>query len=74
MDARIEAEAAVVTLSFSPTVTVVTTIVVDDLVEMLTSLFNPASVLAPLLNQSNSISAVPDHILERKVSGLALVG
>jgi hypothetical protein len=69
MDARITAEAASITLTASPKVKVVVTTKVDDLVKMLVSLFNPAVILAPLLNQGNSVTAVaPDTILEREVS------
>lgn len=59
----------------TPEVKVIVTVKVDLPVVMLVSLFDAASVLAPLLNQGNSVTAVaPDHILERKVSGLALIG
>jgi hypothetical protein len=69
MDARITAEAAVMKMTVSPKVKVVVTTQVGDLVKMLVSLFDPAVILAPLLNQGNSVTAVaPDLILEREVS------
>jgi hypothetical protein len=74
MDARIEAGAMTLGVE-TPEVEIIVTVKVDLPVLMLVSLFDAASVLAPLLNQGNSVTAVaPDHISERKVSGLALVG
>lgn len=72
MDARITAEAAVMTMTVSPKVKVVTTAGVDDLVIALVSLFDPAVILAPLLNQGNSVTAVaPDTFFEREVTAWA---
>ena len=74
MDARITAEPLVMNLTIGPKVKVVATTKVDDLVIELVSLFDPAVVLAPLLHQGNSVTAVaPDTILEREVSAWALV-
>lgn len=74
MDARIVAEAAVVTMTAVAKVRVVVTIKVDDLVRKLISQFDPAAILAPLLSfNSTSRSAVsPDFILKGGTSGLAI--
>jgi hypothetical protein len=74
MDARVEAEAMTVGVE-TPVVEVITSEMVDTLVLMLVSLFDAASALAPLLDQGNSVTAVaPDYSVERKVSGLVLLG
>lgn len=62
------------TVETAPVVEVMVTGKVDLPVTMLVSLFDAASILAPLLNQGNSVTAVaPDYILERKVSGLVAI-
>lgn len=74
MDARIEAEPMTIGAD-APVVVVRTSEKIDILVVMLESLFDAASILAPLLNQSNSITAVaPDYSNGKKVSGLAITG
>lgn len=68
MDARIEVGAAEA-MAFVAEVTVTTVIKIEDLVRKLQSLFDPASVLAPLLHMGNSVTAVaPDYILRGGVS------
>lgn len=72
MDARIEAEAMTVGVE-APVVIVHTSEKVDLPVLTLVSLFDAASVLASLTNQSNSVTAIaPDYISERTVSALAI--
>lgn len=72
MDARIVVEAAEMSLA-AVEVTVKTVIRVEDLVRKLHSLFDHATVLAPLLALgSTSLSAVaPDYILRGGQSALA---
>jgi hypothetical protein len=73
MDARIEAGAMTFGVE-TPGIEVIVTVNVDLPVLTLVSLFNPASVLALLVNQGNSVTAVaPDYFSERKASGWALV-
>jgi hypothetical protein len=76
MDARITAEAAELTLFASPTVTVTTVIVVDDLDIALVSLCDAAVILAPFLTVGgSSLSAVPAPLFhEREVSAPAFAG
>lgn len=73
MDARIMAEPVVMGMTVLDEVEVVTTIKVADLVRKLTSLFDPAIILAPLLALgSTSRSAVaPDYISQGGQSALA---
>jgi hypothetical protein len=72
MDARIEAGAMTLGVE-TPVVEIIVTVKVDKPVLTLVSLFDAASILAPLINQGNSVTAVaPDHILERTVSALAI--
>lgn len=75
MDARIEAEVAVISLAVGPMVTVVTTIVVDDLAIELVSLFDHASILAPFLALSGTSrnAVAPDPFHEREVDAWAFV-
>jgi hypothetical protein len=70
MDARIEAGTMTLGVE-TPVVEIIVTVKVDKPVLTLVSLFDAASILAPLLNQTNSVSAVSDHILERTVSARA---
>lgn len=73
MDARIVVEAVEMNVSAVSEVTVTTVIVVDDLAIELVSLFDAATILAPLRNMGNSVTAVaPDHILKGGTSGLAI--
>jgi hypothetical protein len=73
MDARIEVD-AMEAKAFMVAVEVTTVIVVDDLAIELVSLFDAASVLAPLRNMGNSVTAVaPDYIIEGGVSVQAMV-
>jgi hypothetical protein len=72
MDARIEAEAISMGVE-TPVAIVRASDKIADLVEMLISQFDAASVLAPLLDQGNSVTAVaPDYFIERKVSAQAI--
>lgn len=65
MDARIVVDAAEMGFS-APVAVVVTTIKVDELVKQLVSLFDAATILAPLLNMGNSVTAVaPDYTISR---------
>lgn len=72
MDARIVAEPMLMGFT-TVEVTVKTTVKVEDLVRKLVSLFDPATILAPLLALGNtSLSAVaPDFISRGGVSALA---
>lgn len=67
MDATIVAEPMAMGVATAPVVRVVTTINVDDLVIMLESLFDAASILPSLLSLGNtSRSAVaPDYTFSR---------
>jgi hypothetical protein len=75
MDARIEAEAAVLTFSFEKA-EVIVTVKVDLPVLALVGFFDAASILASLLSQGLcSVSAIsPDYIFEGEVSGQVLLG
>lgn len=71
MDAVIKADAIEMSL-VAVDATVVTVIVVEDLVQKLQSLFDPACVLVSLSLNGSSISAVaPDYISRGGVSALA---
>lgn len=72
MDARIVAEPAVMSMVAVEIKEVRVTSKIDDLVCGLKSLFDPATVLAPLLAMGNSVTAVaPDFILRGGKSALA---
>jgi hypothetical protein len=72
MDARIVVEPALMRLAPVEIKGVVTTTRIDDLVCGLKSLFDPATILAPLLAMGNSVTAVaPDFTLRGGKSALA---
>lgn len=74
MDARIVVEAAEINISVVSEVSVTTVINVNDLVLALESLFDAATVLAPLRNTGNSLTAVaPDYIFKGGMSVQAFV-
>lgn len=72
MDARIVVESMGAQASMADA-EITTVINVDDLVLALESLFDVATVLAPLRNMGNSVTAVaPDFNFEGGMSALAL--
>lgn len=72
MDARIVAEPAQMSLVAVEVKEVRVISAIDDLVFELESLFDPATVLAPLLAMGNSVTAVaPDFNLRGGKSALA---
>ena len=72
MDARIVVEAAQATAGVAE-VRIILITKIDLLVTMLTSQFNPATILAPLLHMGNSVTAVaPDSNFSGGVSALAV--
>lgn len=72
MDARIVAESMEMGFSIAD-VKVTTVINVDDLVLALESLFDAATILAPLRNMGNSLTAVaPDFNFKGGMSALAV--
>lgn len=68
MDARIVAESAQISLrAVAPAAN--TVIKVEELIEKLVSLFDPATVLAPLLHTGNSLTAVAPNTFNTRGVG-----